>query len=103
SFYCLGGFEDIYDAVWTNVGRRIQWGTPYRLRVSCDGDRLTAYLDDRAVLHRALSDVHRRVTNLRIQRVGVVANWEWGNDTGSIFKAFVARSRALCVEQPRST
>lgn len=91
SFYCLGGFEDIYDAVWTNVGSAISWGIPYRLRVACDGRKFTAYVDGRAVLHRALADVHRRVTHLGIRRVGLVSNWEWGNDTGSVFESFVAK------------
>lgn len=91
SFYRLDGYEDIYDAVWTNVGSAIRWGVPYGLRVLCDGERFTAYVDGRAVLHRALGDVHRRVTSLAIRRVGIVANWEWGNDTGSVFEAFIAR------------
>jgi hypothetical protein len=98
SFFCLGGFEDIYDAVWTNVGSAISWGTPYRLTVACDGQRFTAYVDGRAVLHRALGDVHRRVTHLRVQRVGIVSNWEWGNDTGSVFESFAASGRGALGE-----
>lgn len=92
SFYCFDGFEDIYDAVWTNVGSAIRWGVPYTLRVLCDGTRFTAYVDGRAVLHRAFGDVHRRVTSLTLRKVGIVTNWEWGNDTGSVFESFVARS-----------
>ncbi len=92
SFYCFDGFEDIYDAVWTNVGSAIRWGVPYGLRVLCDGARFTAYVAGRAALHRAFGDVHRRVTSLTLRRVGIVTNWEWGNDTGSVFESFVARS-----------
>lgn len=93
SFYCLGGFEDIYHAVWANVGRRVRWGTPYALRVRFDGQRFTAWLDGEAVLYRALSDVHARIERLAIHRVGIVANWEWGNDTGSVFERFQASAR----------
>ncbi len=93
SFYCLRGFEDVYDAVWTNVGGRVRWGVPYELRVVFDGERFTASVDGEAVLHRALSDVRSNVERLSVRRVGIVANWEWGNDTGSEFRRFWARKR----------
>jgi len=93
SFFHLQGFEEIYDAVWTNVGRRITWGVPYRLRVACDGVHYLAYVNDEPVLLRALTDVYPKFNRLIINRVGIVANWEWGNDTGSLFKQFVARKR----------
>ncbi len=93
SFYCLRGFEDVYDAVWTNVGGRIRWGVPYELRVAFDGERFTASVNGEAVLHRALSDVRVDFERLFVRRVGIVANWEWGNDTGSEFRRFVARKR----------
>ena len=31
SFYRIDAFEELFDAVWTNVGTRIRWGEPYRL------------------------------------------------------------------------
>jgi hypothetical protein len=97
SFYCLRGFEDVYDAVWTNVGERVRWGVPYELRVAFDGERFTALLDGEAVLHRALSDVRPDVGRLHVRRVGIVANWEWGNDTGSEFRQFSARARVVAA------
>lgn len=91
SFFTLDGFEDIYDAVWTNVGSRVFWGTPYRLRVAFDGLNYTAYVNDEPVLYRSLSDVYPDSARILINRVGIVANWEWGNDTGSEFRSFIAR------------
>lgn len=92
SFFYLGGYEDLYDAVWTNVGRRITWGIPYTLRVVCDGMRYTAFVNDEPVLHRQLSDVYPGIAPLQIRRIGLAANWEWGDDTGSSFHKFVART-----------
>lgn len=91
SFFRLEGYEEIYDAVWTNVGRRIQWGIPFDLRVQCDGMHYRVYVDGEPVLQRALSDVYADATRLMINRVGVAANWEWGDDTGTSFKDFVVR------------
>ncbi len=91
SFFTLDHFEDIYDAVWTNVGSRIFWGTPYRLRVAFDGMTYTAYVNDEPVLYRSLSDVYPDAARLVINRVGIAANWEWGTDTGSEFRSFTAR------------
>jgi hypothetical protein len=102
SFYCLRGFEDVYDAVWTNVGERVRWGVPYELRVAFDGERFTALLDGEAVLHRALSDVRPDVGRLQVRRVGIVANWEWGNDTGSEFHQFSARTRVAAAASVRA-
>lgn len=93
SFFHLAGFEDIYDAVWTNVGRRITWGEPYALRVAFDGMYFSAYVNAEPVLYRALTDVYPAAACLRIQRVGIAVNWEWGHDTGSVFHNFVARRR----------
>jgi hypothetical protein len=92
SFFRLGGYEDLYDAIWTNLGRRISWGRPYRLRVAFDGMIYAAYVDDELVLYRSLTDVHPAQGPLRINRVGLVANWEWGTDTGSVFHRFRARA-----------
>ncbi len=91
SFFTINGFEDLYDAVWTNVGSRVRWGITHRLRVVFDGMNYTAFIDDEPVLYRSLRDVYPNVKHLAINRVGIVANWEWGNDTGSIFKNFVAK------------
>ncbi len=90
SFFRLGGFEDLYDAVWTNVGDRIVWGTPYRLNVVFDGDMFTASVNGELVLYRRLTDVHPDQVPLRIHRIGIVGNWEWGTDTGSTFRRFTA-------------
>jgi len=91
SFFYLNGFEELYDAVWTNVGSRIYWGIPYRFRVVFDGINYNTYINDEPVLYRALTDIYPKLKHLSINRVGIVANWEWGNDTGSMFKNFVAK------------
>ncbi|NYZ16250.1 hypothetical protein HL658_27225 [Azospirillum sp. RWY-5-1] len=92
-FFYRNGFEDVYDAVWTNVGGRLRHGEPATLRVACDGRRFTAWLDGRAVLHRAFGDVYADFPSLAIRRVGIGVNWEWGTDTGSRFRSFTARRR----------
>lgn len=90
----IGGLEDVYDAVWTNVGDRITWGRPYELRVAFDGARFLASVDGEPVLYRAISDFYPSVESLQVTRVGIVTNWEWGLDTGSTFRRFTARSLA---------
>jgi len=90
SFLRIGGFEDVYDAVWTNVGRRITWGRPYDLRVCFDGVRYAAFVDGEPVLYRRVTDVVPSAPRLRIERVGIVSNWEFGDDTGTRFLAFRA-------------
>ncbi|WP_181705382.1 nucleotide-binding protein [Chthonobacter rhizosphaerae] len=92
SFLTLDGFEDLYDAVWTNVGARIHWGRRHRLRAAFDGMVYTVHVDGEPVLYRSLRDIHRDARRLAIRRVGLVANWEWGDDTGSRFHRFIARS-----------
>lgn len=92
SFFHLDGFEDIYDAVWTNVGDRVVWGRPLRFRVTCDGMRYEIAVDGEPVLYRALTDVYPDARPLRMHRVGLLANWEWGNDTGSEFRRFRGRA-----------
>ncbi|OKH23041.1 nucleotide-binding protein [Hydrococcus rivularis NIES-593] len=91
SFFYLDGFEELYDAVWTNVGSRIYWGVPYTLRVVFDGMHYMAFVNGEPVLYRALTDVYPDTPRLAINRVGIVANWEWGNDTGSLFDNFIAK------------
>ncbi|BAU63256.1 hypothetical protein STA3757_06160 [Stanieria sp. NIES-3757] len=91
SFFYLNGFEDVYDAVWTNVGSRVYWGVTHTLRVVFDGINYIIFVNQEPVLYRALSDVYPKSKRLKINRVGIVANWDWGNDTGSVFANFVAR------------
>ena len=47
-------------------------------------------VNQQTVLYRALTDVDPWVDALNINRLGIVANWEWGNDTGSGFGNFIA-------------
>jgi hypothetical protein len=91
SFFHLDGFEELYDAVWTNVGERVYWGRPFRLRVTFDGMTYLAYVEGEPVLYRALTDIYPEAARLELRRVGLVVNWEWGDDTGSLLRAFVAR------------
>jgi hypothetical protein len=91
TFFKFGGFEDIYDAVWTNVGDRVFYGSPARLRLCSDGERYLAFVNDEPVLYRAFRDVYGDAERLRIRKVGLLANWEFGNDTGSRFERFRAR------------
>jgi hypothetical protein len=105
SFFYLKGFEDVYDAVWTNLADRIRPGEPYDLRIVFDGLRYRVHVNEEPVLYRALDDVYPRFGGLSIRRVGIVANWEWGHDTGSRFLTFSARRRAQpddCVREQSS-
>jgi hypothetical protein len=92
AFFQVDGFDELYDAVWSNVGSRMHWGEPHTFRVVFDGHEFTAYINAEPVLYRALSDVYPQSGGFRVNRVGIVANWEWGNDTGSAFERFVGRS-----------
>lgn len=108
SFLRIGGFEDVYDAVWTNVGRRITWGQPYRLRVAFDGETFVVYVGAEPVLYRRITDMVPSAPRLRIERVGIVSNWEFGDDTGTRFVRFQARaahhsSAAHPLDSPCST
>jgi hypothetical protein len=85
------GFEELYDAVWTMVGHKVDWGKPFRLRCAFDGDNFTIRVDEEPIMQRALSDLYPDDPPLRIRRVGIATNWEWGCDTGSQFSGFVAR------------
>ena len=91
-FFRLGGFEEIYDAVWSNIGAAIAFGQPYILKVVFDGNNYIVRVNEQTVLYRALTDVYPWATALKINRLGIVANWEWGNDTGSGFSNFVVKS-----------
>jgi hypothetical protein len=87
------GFEELYDAIWTMVADKIFWGREFGLRVVMDGDRFDVLLNGEIVMQRALSDIYPDDSPLQIHRVGLVTNWEWGDDTGSIFRDFAARRR----------
>jgi hypothetical protein len=92
-FFRSHGYERLYDAVWTNVGRKIFWGKPFTLRVAFDGSQLMTWLDDVPVLYRRTRDIYPTAPPVRINRVGLAANYEWGDDTGTEFRRFVARNR----------
>jgi hypothetical protein len=94
-FSHLDGFEEIYDAVWSMVAQKIYWGRAHRLRVVFDGMGLLTYIDDEPVLYRAVTDIYKDRGPFAINRVGIGVNWEWGDDTGSEFRNFVARSRGV--------
>jgi len=86
------GFEELYDAVWTMLWDLVDWGKPFRLRIAFDGNRFIIFIDDEPVLQRALTDLYPDDPPMTIMRVGLAVNWEWGDDTGSVFEAFTARS-----------
>jgi hypothetical protein len=91
TFFKFGGYEDVYDAIWSNVGDRVRFGQPLRLRLCCDGERYVVLINDETVLFRAFRDVYPDIGRLRIRKVGIIANWEFGADTGSIFEHFKLR------------
>jgi hypothetical protein len=91
SFFHLDGGEEIFDGAWTNLGDRVTWGITYNFRVAFDGMHYTAFINNEPVFYRALTDIYPTVSSLNINRVGIVVNWEWGEDTGSIFENFVAK------------
>lgn len=93
TFFVFRGFEDIYDAVWSNLGDKIAWGRQFSLRMVSDGAGYLVLVNGEPVLHRAFSDVHPSTERLALRKIGVVANWEWGHDTGSAITRVVARSR----------
>jgi hypothetical protein len=93
SFFHLSGHENLYDAVWTNIGNRVTWGRRLRLRMTFDGLNYMVMLGDEPLLYRSLRDVYPKQERLAITRVGLCANWEFGNDTGTWFHSFTARTR----------
>ena len=90
-FFRIAGYEEIYDAVWSNIGKAIAFGQPYTLRVAFDGNDYVVLVNEQTVLYRALTDIYPWTNSLKIERVGIVANWEWGNDTGSGFSNFIVK------------
>ncbi len=93
-FSHLDGFEDIYDAVWSMVGKKIYWGATHRLRVVSDGNHLMTFIDDEPVLYRSVTDLYMDRGGLTINGIGLAVNWEWGDDTGTTFGNFTARARS---------
>lgn len=94
TFFRIKGFDDLYDAIWTCIGPdRAVWGKPFRLRVLFDGNHFLVRVNGEPVLERALTDVYPHLSTLNIGRVGLLSNWEWGTDTGTIFRDFTARGR----------
>ncbi len=94
SFFRTGGREEVYDAVWVNVGDRVQWDRPVDVRAAFDGERYHVAVDGEPVLWRSLRDVYPDARELRVREVGLVANWEWGLDAGSRILRFVAATDA---------
>ena len=90
TFYRIDGHEDMYDAVWTLTGTKVTWGTPHTLRVRFDGRRFIAYLDGRPMLYRAISDVYPDAPALVLTKIALIANEEWGDDTGTVFRRVIA-------------
>lgn len=91
TFFKFDGFEDTYDAIWSNVADRIDHGKPLRLRLCCDGEQYIVFINDEAVLYRAFRDVYPNVRRLAIRKAGILANWEFGMDTGSTFEQCTLR------------
>lgn len=93
AFRRINGHEEVFDAVWTNVGQRITWGRRHELSLAFDALGFTAYVDGVAVLGRDYGDVYPNNGSLQVNAVGICANWEFGDDTGSRFHSFTARRR----------
>ncbi|MEZ5276847.1 MAG: hypothetical protein R3F07_10755 [Opitutaceae bacterium] len=94
AFFHIDGYEELFDAIWTNLGDRVFWGIPYDFRVVFNGETFLCYVNGEPVLYRALSDIYPHCESLSINQVGLVANWEWGNDTGTLFENFNARDKS---------
>ncbi len=86
----FAGYEDPFDMVWSCVPDLLYHGVPLRLRVVCDGTRFQVYLDEEPVLYRALNDIYPGADRLAIRRVGIAVSG-YGEDTGSIFRSWIAR------------
>lgn len=97
TFLRLDGGEEIFDAVWVNVGAALDWTTPFVLRLQTDGDFYRVMLDGHTVVSRSISDQTRLVPRIEMTHVGIVANWEWGLDTGSLFRRFTVRGPSTSV------
>jgi LmbE family N-acetylglucosaminyl deacetylase len=103
AFLRARGREDMYEAVWANVGREVHWGAPYRLRVAFDGQQFLAWINDQPVLYRRITDIDPAAERLAIRRVGIATNWEWGDDTGTLFRGFAASARGASTRSDGSS
>jgi hypothetical protein len=92
TFFRSRGHEDMHDAVWVLV-RPVHFGQRCSLRLISDGHRFLSYLGPRPSLHRSFTDVYPDAPPLEINRVGIVINREWGDDTGTVLHRFTARGR----------
>lgn len=90
-FLRSAGHEREANALWANVGRRVRWGRRTTLSAASDGDHVLVRLDGEPVLHRRVGDVYATAEPLRLRRVGLAVNREWGDDTGTRFHEFTAR------------
>jgi len=86
-FAKLSGREVMYehDAVWSNVGHSVRHGIEHDLRVVVDGRHFAVWVDGVPVMYRRFADMLPSQTSLASNRIGVVSNWEWGDDTGTTF------------------
>jgi hypothetical protein len=93
SFLRVDGVEEMceHDCVWTNVTGHVMHGVPMALRVVFDGLHYVVYTDDEMVLARAVTDLKPGIRPLIVHQVGLVANWDWGDDTGTVFSDLTAR------------
>lgn len=93
TFYHLDGHEDMYDAVWTLV-RGVEFGKRCQVGATFDGHRFESTVNGEPALTRALTDVYPATPDLVINRVGIIVNREWGDDTGTLLHRFTAGRRA---------
>jgi hypothetical protein len=59
--------------------------------VAFDSNRFVILLGGEPIMERALTDLYPADPPLSISQVGLATNWEWGDDTGSVFESFTAR------------
>lgn len=93
TFYHLDGHEDMYDAVWTLV-RGVEFGKRCQVGAAFDGNRFESTVNGEPALTRALTDVYPNTPDLTINRVGIIVNREWGDDTGTVLHSFTAGRRS---------
>jgi hypothetical protein len=99
TFFTFNGFEDVYDAIWTNLSDGIRQGRPCTLRVVCDGRQYRAYVDGKPVIYRAFDDVYPGVPPLRLNRIGIVAS-QLGMGAGYRQPVFVVHGAGRATGKP---
>ena len=84
-------FEELYDAVWTMLWKKVDWGKPFQLRIVFDGERFVVFREDgEPVMQRTLTDIYPDDPRLHHpRRVGDELGM--GNRYGLMFSAFTAR------------